>query len=78
MTQEIIDKETKKETEAKEKIVKLLNRMPNLTVWQICAMTGLGWDMVCLSLGRLSRDQKVQAVPRPHAKDNLIVEYSLI
>jgi hypothetical protein len=71
----MIDVETEMETEAKEKVLRLVKEEPGLITWQICAMTGLNWDTVCLSLGRLCHDCLVKCVPRSRTENGLRAEY---
>jgi len=73
-----VDVETEMEAKAKEKILQSLKEKPGLITWEICAITGLSWDMVYLCLGRLCHDCLVKCIPRSHTKSGIRAEYFLI
>ena len=70
-----VDVETEMETNAKEKILQSLKEKPGLITWEICAITELSWDTVCLCLNRLCRDCLVKCISRSHTKSGVRAEY---
>ena len=71
----VIDVKTKMETKAKENILQSLKKKPGLVIWEICAITGLNWDTVCLYLSRLCRDCLVKCISHSHTKSGIRAEY---